>query len=106
MNLSGALLDQLRAQAGPVWVFSGARDQSKHRTRQAVWADVKRAAKAFRLPQNVGVHSIRKVYAVDMVRRSNGDLRRVQRALNHADLSTTMVYAMAAELIPGQVPTE
>ena len=98
VNLSGALLDQLRAQAGPVWVFTGARDQSKHRTRQAVWADVKRAAKAFRLPQNVGVHSIRKVYAVDKVRRSNGDLRRVQRALNHADLSTTMVYAMAAEL--------
>lgn len=45
VNLSGALLDQLRAQAGPVWVFSGARDQSKHRTRQAVWADVKRARK-------------------------------------------------------------
>ena len=97
VNLSGALLDQLRAQAGPVWVFPG-RDPAKHRTRQAVWADVKRAARAFRLPQNVGVHSIRKVYAVDKVRRSQGDLRRVQRALNHSDLSTTMVYAMAAEL--------
>ena len=50
VNLPRALVDEIRAQAGPEWAFPGARDASKPRTRQAVWADVKRAAKAFRMP--------------------------------------------------------
>ncbi len=98
VNLSAALLAALRAQAGPVWVFSGARDPSRHWTRQAVWRDVKRASRAFRLPQNVGVHSLRKVYAVGLLTRSKGDLSRVQRALNHSDAATTMIYAMAYQI--------
>ena len=91
------LLDDIKAQAGEVWAFPG-RNPAKPRTRQAVWADVKRAAKAFRLVQNVGPHSFRKVYAVELLRRC-GDVRRVQRALNHSDCATTMVYVMAAELL-------
>lgn len=98
VNLTDELLGQLRAQAGREWVFPGSRDQRQHRTRQAVWRDVKRAAKAFRLPQNVGVHSLRKVYAVDQLRRSRGNVARVQRALNHSDAATTMVYAMSWQL--------
>lgn len=98
VNLSSALLRQLRQQAGPEWVFSGATSPYKHRTRQAVWKDVKRAAKAFRLPQNVGVHSFRKVYAVDQLKKGKGNLGKVQRALNHADVSTTMIYAMSYQL--------
>lgn len=98
VNLTDALLRDLRAQAGPLWVFPGARDPAKHRTRQAVWADVRRAAKAFRLPQHVSPHSLRKVYAVRLMERSKGDLGRVRRALNHSDAATTLVYAMADEL--------
>ena len=90
-------LAQLRAQAGEDWVFPG-RNPAKHRTRQAVWADVKRAARAFRLPQNVGPHSFRKVYAVELLRKY-GDLERVRRALNHGSYTTTMVYAMADRLL-------
>lgn len=97
VNLPGVLLRQLLAQAGPVWVFPG-RNPAKHRTRQAVWADVKRAAKAFRIKQNVAPHSFRKVYAVELLRRC-GDVKRVQRALNHSDCATTMIYVMAAELL-------
>lgn len=98
VNLTAPLLMQLKAQAGKVWVFPGERDSAKHRTRQAVWHDVKRAAKAFRLPQNVGVHSLRKVYAVDQLKKGKGNLSKVQRALNHADISTTMIYAMSYQL--------
>lgn len=98
VNLTDELLGQLRAQAGRDWVFPGARDQRQHRTRQAVWRDVKRAAKAFRLPQNVGVHSLRKVYAVQQLNRSRGNVAKVQRALNHSDAATTMVYAMSWQL--------
>lgn len=97
VNLPRDLLNQITAQAGEVWAFPG-RKPGQHRTRQAVWADVKRAAKAFRIRQNVAPHSFRKVYAVELLRRC-GDVKRVQRALNHSDCATTMVYVMAAELL-------
>lgn len=89
VNLPRELLDQVRAQAGEVWAFPG-RKPWQHRTRQAVWADVKRAAKAFRIRQNIAPHSFRKVYAVELLRRC-GDVKRVQRALNHSDCATTMI---------------
>lgn len=98
VNLTKELLASLRAVAGPVWVFSSPKDMGCHRTRQAVWWDVKRASRAFRLPQNVGPHSFRKIYAVEQLAKSRGDLAKVQRALNHADQATTMVYAMAWQL--------
>lgn len=100
VNLPGPLLDDLRANAGKYWVFPGRSDPKKHRTRQAVWRDIKRAAEAFRLPQNVGTHSARKVYAVELYEKY-GDLERVRKALNHAKKypSTTKLYALAdAEL--------
>ena len=97
VNLKAELLADLKKHAGKEWVFPG-RDPRKHRTRQAVWVDVKRAAKAFRLPQNVSVHSLRKVYACDMLTKSNGDVSKVQKALNHGDAATTMIYIMAEQI--------
>lgn len=98
VNLTDELLGELKAQAGKVWVFPSPHNPAKHRTRQAVWWDVKRASKAFRLPQNVAVHSLRKVYAVKLLETCKGNVGRVQRALNHSDAATTMVYAMAYEV--------
>ncbi len=97
VNLPRALMAEILDQAGEMWAFPG-RKEGQHRTRQAVWADVKRAAKAFRLKQNVAPHSFRKVYAVDLMRKC-GDAKRVQRALNHSDQATTMIYILAAELL-------
>lgn len=94
VGLREPLLSDLRKHAGQRWVFPSRVDPTKHHTRQAVWKDVKRAAKAFRLPQNVAPHSARKVYAVDLMRKY-GDLERVRRALNHESCSVTMIYAMA-----------
>lgn len=93
VGLPEPLLSDLKKMTGVQWVFPG-RDPTKHRTRQAVWKDVKRAARAFRLPQNVGPHSARKVYAVDLMRKY-GDIDRVRRALNHNSETVTMIYAMA-----------
>ena len=87
------LLADLRREAGELWVFPG-RNPRKHRTRQAVWSDVKRAAAAFRLPQNVGTHSARKVYAVELLRKY-GDIAQVQRNLRHSSAMVTAIYAMA-----------
>ena len=49
IGLPEPLLSDLHKQAGKEWVFPG-RDPRKHRTQQAVWKDVKRAARAFRFP--------------------------------------------------------
>ena len=84
------------AESGDFWVFPG-RNPRHPRTRQAVWADLKRAEKLFRLPQNVGTHSLRKVYAVELLRKY-GDIERVRKTLNHKYRSTTLIYALADQL--------
>ena len=93
VGLPEPLLSDLKKHAGKYWVFPG-RDPRKHHTRQAVWKDVKRAAKLFRLPQNVAPHSFRKVYAVDLMQKY-GDIERVRRALNHGSETITAIYALA-----------
>lgn len=97
-GLPHELLLAIKAQAGPVWAFPGRQGKTGHKTRQAVWADVKRASKAFRLVQNVGPHSARKVYAVELMRKY-GDIERVRRGLNHSSSSVTAIYAMADVLL-------
>lgn len=93
IGLPEPLLSDLRNHAGQWWVFPG-RNPRKHHTRQAVWKDVKRAAEAFRLPQNVAPHSARKVYAVELLHKY-GDIDRVRRALNHSSEAVTMIYPLA-----------
>ena len=96
-GLPRPLLEAIQEQAGPDWAFPG-RKKGTHKTRQAVWRDIKRASVAFRLPQNVGAHSMRKVYAVQLMKKY-GDLERVKRNLNHASGSVTAIYAMADMLL-------
>lgn len=93
VGLPEPLLSDIKKQAGGVWAFPGAKPGTA-RTRQAVWKDVKRAAEAFRLPQNVAPHSARKVYAVDLMQKY-GDIERVRRALNHSSPAVTLIYALA-----------
>lgn len=93
VGLPEPLLSDLRKHSGKHWVFEG-RDPRKHHTRQAVWKDVKRAADAFRIKQNIGPHSARKVYAVKLLEKY-GDMEKVRRALNHNSEVVTLIYAMA-----------
>lgn len=94
VSLCPDLVRRILAAAGDSpWAFPG-RDPLKHRTRQAVWADVKRAARAYRMPNNVTPHSARKTYAVDLLHKY-GDIERVRRALNHSSIEVTMLYALA-----------
>lgn len=98
VGLPDALIEEIKAAAGgSPWAFPSPRDPSKPRTRQAVWKDIKRAQKAFRLPVNLGTHSMRKVYAVELMSKY-GDLARVQRALLHENAATTALYALADQL--------
>lgn len=86
------------AMSGRVYVFEHRHDWRKHRTRQAVYKDIKRAAKLFRISANVAPHTARKVYAVEQYNHHGQDLKRVQRLLNHTEEGVTMLYAMADQL--------
>ena len=90
---------QLRAlrMAGPVYVFSGRLDGRKPRTRQAVYKDLCRAARLFRLREHISPHSLRKVWAVEQL-HGGKSLKQVQKLLNHRSEAVTMLYAMADEL--------
>lgn len=100
VGLPEPLLSDIKKQAGVEWAFPG-RNPTKPHTRQAVWKDVKRAARAFRLPQNVAPHSARKVFAVDLLEKY-GDIERVRRALNHSSQATTLIYALADRQLQAQ----
>ena len=100
-KVSRVLEKQWRTWGRSPWVFPG-RDWTKPRTRQAVWKDLKQVSKTMRidgrkLSENVGPHSARKIFAVDLYRRT-GDLEAVRKALNHSDQAVSMVYAFADEL--------
>lgn len=94
MNLRRRIMEQ----AGEVWAFPGRKGSALgHKSRQAVWQDIKRAGRAMRLPANIGTHTARKVFAVRKL-QATGNLGAVQRALNHDDMAVTMLYAMADHL--------
>ncbi len=84
--------------AGSLYVFPGRLNGRKPRTRQAVYKDLVRAAGLFRLKVHISPHSCRKVWAVRAYKESGGDLKRVQRLLNHQSEAVTMLYAMADQL--------
>lgn len=99
VRLPAELYARCLAQAGKVWVWEGRQDWRKHRTRQAVYKDLKRAAALFRLPRGLQIspHTARKVYAVTQYQTGHS-LQRVQQLLQHSNEAVTMIYAMADEL--------
>lgn len=98
VGLPVSLMSDLLDSCGEEWVFPSPKNPHKHRTRQTVWADVKRAARLFRMPQNIGTHSARKVYAVELMRKY-GNIEKVRRNLKHSYPSTTAIYAIADLLL-------
>lgn len=97
--LRGSLVDRLRGDGREGWCFPGARDPRKHRTRQAVWKDIKRAAAMLRF-NGISPHSCRKNYAVKHFERYGLDATR--RALNHNGDMVTMLYALSNVLDSGK----
>lgn len=94
--LSRELLARAQALAGRYWVFEGRTDPRKHRTRQAVYKDLKRVARIFRLDR-VATHTGRKIFAVEQFHKT-GSLKAVQKLMNHRDEAVTVLYAMADQL--------
>ena len=88
---------QLMSICGKVYVFEHRTKQHKHRTRQAVYKDIKRATKALRIKGAVGTHTMRKSFAVYRY-KACGDMRKIKALLNHSDEAVTMLYALASEV--------
>ena len=82
------------ACAGQHYVFEGRLNGKQHRTRQAVFKDLRRVSGLYGLKEHISPHSMRKIYAVEEYAR-HGNLKRVQRLLNHSGEAVTMLYAMA-----------
>lgn len=93
------LYAEMERGAGRLWVFPGRTDPKKHRQRQTVWKDIKRAEKIFQRSgvvsrgQNLGTHTARKIAAVEAYQR--GGMPAAQRLLNHSDPLITRLYALA-----------
>lgn len=93
------LYEQMLEQAGRFWVFESRTAPRKHRQRQTVWKDVKKAeavfkrSKALQKRQNLGTHTARKIAAVNA--RKRGGMAAAQRLLNHSDELITRLYALS-----------
>lgn len=91
---------ELKRRAGKdsVWLFPSPSPLriGKNRTRQAVWLNIKKAAKICAVPRNVTPHTARKVYAVERFKKKG--LEEVQSSLQHDRLTTTLVYAFSDQI--------
>ena len=89
-----ALLEQCRRMGGRYYVFQGRNNAKTTRTRQAVYKDLKRSVRLFRAEKDISVHSLRKMYAVNLYKRTKS-LAKVQHLLNHSSEAVTLLYALA-----------
>ena len=97
IRIPAKLRDELLSIAGKIYVFENRISARKHRTRQAVYKDIKRAAKAFRIKGNISCHTARKIYAVSEYKK-DFSVARVKKLLNHSNEAVTMIYAIADEI--------
>ena len=77
----------------PKWVFSTLREGNvgEKLTIQQVWKTLKTYAEKAGVEKDISPHTLRHTFATDLYRET-GKIRLVQKALGHADLSTTMIY--------------
>lgn len=104
ISLPRGLLEELRQQSGEFWVFESRTNPHKHRTRQAVYKDIRKAAAVFQRTGavrkgQVSTHTARKMAAVDAYHK--GGIQAAQRLLNHSDPGITMIYALADQMRGG-----
>lgn len=94
-------------QAGKVWVWPGRlKPNEQHRTRQAVYKDMVRAASVFRRSQvvpdgqNISPHSMRKRAAVRAYHKGGYDAAAALLVHSNNDAAVTMLYALADVMPP------
>lgn len=98
-TLSKDLAEKLRRYADKEFIFSSS-GKLGHRTRQAVWKDIKKAAAACGIEVNVAPHSARKTFAVNVAKRQG--FAAAQRALQHDSQAVTGLYVFSGLLTEAQ----
>lgn len=97
--LPAELRERMLSQAGRVWVWEGRTDWTRHRTRQAVYKDMRQAAQVFertgRLRAHVSPHSARKSAAVRAYKRGGLDAAAALLQHDTGHPLVTLVYALA-----------
>lgn len=91
--ISNDLACRLRSLNRQGYIFPHRTKKNAHRTRQAVWANMKKAADILGVKLNAAPHSARKTYAVELLNDKGIDA--VQKELQHDRISTTMLYAFS-----------
>lgn len=99
ISIPRELYERLLTNSGKYYIFEGRLSAKKHRTRSAVYKDLMRVCKIYRIDgkklcAHISPHSARKVYAVTLYHKTC-DIKKVQRLLNHSNEGVTMLYAMA-----------
>lgn len=103
VEISKNLASRLKTISGKEYIFVG-RDGKKHRTRQAVYKDLKNVAKSFGVLENVTPHSARKTYAVEDYRK-NG-IKACQKHLQHDNEIVTLIYALSDKITEERLPAK
>lgn len=92
--LSPELVKALRREGGSGgYVFKSPVNPLKHRTRQAVWQNLKRAAAECGITSNLTPHSARKTYAVEEYHEHG--INAAAAELQHSNIQTTLLYALS-----------
>lgn len=92
-SISQDLANRLKGLRREGFLFPHRLKPNEHRTRQAVWANMKKAAKVLGIELNAAPHSARKTYAVEVFK--DRGLGAAQKELQHDRVSTTMLYAFS-----------
>lgn len=92
-SISQDLANRLKGLNRKGFLFPHRTKPGEHRTRQAVWANMKNAAKVLGIELNAAPHSARKTYAVEVFK--DRGLGAAQKELQHDRVSTTMLYAFS-----------
>lgn len=93
-KISAHLLQELMNRPGRGYIFPKRKGKCGHRTRQAVYVDMKRALARADIEKHASPHSARKTFAVEKLKKT-GDIKVVQKELQHSDSATTAIYAYA-----------
>lgn len=98
-SVTGAVAKRLRRNASFAFLFPSrkrGKRKTPHKTRQAVFIDLRKAAERAGVAAHISPHSARKSYAVDVYH--DGGLSAVKAALNHDRELTSMLYAYSDHL--------
>ena len=98
--ISVDLARRLQALGRKGYIFPHRTKKNAHRTRQAVWQNMKKAARLLGVDLNAAPHSARKTYAVEVFKDKGLDA--AQKELQHDRISTTMLYAFS-DMLTGNV---